>query len=105
MIDDETAAVLGMGLQKEKEADLVGILKTEPAAKLDEKLIHEVNEQLTVTLQGADDGAPVSVAQSQRADTNISSEDFFKVLQWKHDQNHIFVDGEITDPSSAIYPM
>lgn len=105
VIDDETAAVLGMGLQKEKEADLVGILKTEPAAGLDEKLIHEVNEQLTITLQGADDGVPVSVAQSQCADTDISSKDFFKVLQWKHDQNHIFVDGEITDPSSTIYPM
>lgn len=105
VIDDETAAVLGMGLQKEKEADLVGILKTEPAAGLGEKLIHEVNEQLTITLQGADDGVPVSVAQSQCADTDISSEDFFKVLQWKHDQNHIFVDGEITDPSSTIYPM
>ena len=104
-IDDGTAAVLDIQLQKEKAADLVGILKAEPAAGLGENLIHDVNEQLTITLQGADDGIPVSVAQSQCAETNISSEDFFKVLQWKHDQNHIFVDGDIRDPSSTIYPM
>ena len=72
---------------------------------MDEKLILEVNEQLTITLHGGEDGVPVSVALAQCTDAQISQADFLKVLQWKHDQNHLYVDGDITDPSSTIYPM
>ena len=102
---DSTTATSVLNDLKDKETDLVGILKAKAEPGLEEKLMHDVNEQLTITLQGAEDGIPVSVAQSRCTEISISREDFFKVLKWKHDQNHIFVDGEITDPSSTIYPM
>jgi hypothetical protein len=105
-------AELGLGLLQQEQvkagavADLAGILNAQSShGGMDEKLVQEVNEQLTITLHGGEDGVPVSVAQAQCADAQISQADFLKVLQWKHDQNHLYVDGDITDPSSTIYPM
>lgn len=100
--DAVTASVLS-DWQK-KPADLIGILNNDKAETgLEEALIRDVTEQLTNTLQ--EDGILVSAVQSQCTESSISSEDFFKVLQWKHDHNHIFVDGDITDPNSTIYPV
>ncbi len=80
-----------------------------PQSGINAELMEEVTELLTILLDGADDGLLVEKALDQCQVEQISPENFFRVLQWKHDQNHLFVDipdgQELSCPQCTIYSV
>ena len=80
-----------------------------PQSGINPELMEEVTSMLTILLDGADDGILVEKALEQCREEQISPESFFRVLQWKHDQNHLYVhipEGqELSCPQCIIYSV
>jgi hypothetical protein len=80
-----------------------------PQSGINPELMEEVTNMLTILLDGADDGLLVEKALEQCQEEQISPESFFRVLQWMHDQNHLFVDipdgAELSCPQCIIYSV